>query len=86
MCERKRNPLSHFATCGFLFSWVLFFKDPAGGAVVFDDEGTNPSVHLTVSEGTDDGALRHRAGVNRFDAIGGGYGDVWVHHHSLELT
>ena len=43
-------------------------------------------MNLTVLEFIDDGVFGHRAGVNRLYALGGGDGDVWMHHHLLEFT
>ena len=42
-------------------------------------------MNFTVLEGGDGGFLGHRAGVNRLYALGGGDGDVGMHHHLLEL-
>ena len=42
-------------------------------------------MNLTVLEGGDDGVLGHRAGINRFDALCGGDGDVGMHHRLLEM-
>lgn len=42
-------------------------------------------MNLAVMEGVDDGVFGHRAGVNRFDALGGGDGDVGMHHRLLEM-
>ena len=43
-------------------------------------------MNFTVLEGGDGGFLGHRAGVNRLYALGGGDGDVGMHHHLLEFT
>ena len=42
-------------------------------------------MNLTVLEGGYGCVLGHRAGVNRLYALGGGDGDVGMHHHLLEL-